>query len=117
LPATLPAQLWHGTGGGEPPAPILDLESIRDALRLVDPTEEIAVATITGMDPVGCVADPGGEPVGPTTGIGWDQLPNEFTTTEVVSTAGPWPWSCGTPTNLVPVQEAPLPSVTVKEIR
>jgi hypothetical protein len=32
--ATLPAHLWHGTGRGQPPpVRILDLESIRDALR------------------------------------------------------------------------------------
>lgn len=33
LLATLPAQLWHGTGRGQSPGRIHDLESIRDALR------------------------------------------------------------------------------------
>ena len=33
LLATLPAELWHGTGRGQPPARIHDLETIRDALR------------------------------------------------------------------------------------
>ncbi len=33
LQATQPAHLWHGTGRGQPPVRILDLESIRDALR------------------------------------------------------------------------------------
>jgi ribA/ribD-fused uncharacterized protein len=33
LLATLPAELWHGTGRGQPPARIHDLEMIRDALR------------------------------------------------------------------------------------
>lgn len=33
LLATRPAQLWHGTGRGQPPARIHDLEAIRDALR------------------------------------------------------------------------------------
>jgi ribA/ribD-fused uncharacterized protein len=33
LLATLRAELWHGTGRGQPPARIHDLESIRDALR------------------------------------------------------------------------------------
>lgn len=33
LLATCPAQLWHGTGRGQPPARIHDLESIRAALR------------------------------------------------------------------------------------
>jgi hypothetical protein len=33
LVATRPAQLWHGTGRGQPPARIHDLETIRDALR------------------------------------------------------------------------------------
>jgi ribA/ribD-fused uncharacterized protein len=33
LLATLPAELWHGTGRGQPPARIQDLETIRDALR------------------------------------------------------------------------------------
>ena len=33
LLATLPAQLWHGTGRGQPPTRIHDLETIRDALR------------------------------------------------------------------------------------
>lgn len=33
LLATLSAQLWHGTGRGQPPARIHDLEAIRDALR------------------------------------------------------------------------------------
>jgi ribA/ribD-fused uncharacterized protein len=32
LLATLPAQLWHGTGRGQPPARIHDLETIRDTL-------------------------------------------------------------------------------------
>jgi ribA/ribD-fused uncharacterized protein len=31
LLATLPAELWHGTGRGAPPARIYDLEMIRDA--------------------------------------------------------------------------------------
>ena len=33
LLATLPAELWHGTGRGQPPTRIHDLETIRDALR------------------------------------------------------------------------------------
>jgi ribA/ribD-fused uncharacterized protein len=33
LLATLPAELWHGTGRGQPPVRIHDLETIRDALR------------------------------------------------------------------------------------
>jgi predicted NAD-dependent protein-ADP-ribosyltransferase YbiA (DUF1768 family) len=33
LLATLPANLWHGNGRGQQPIWILDLESIRDALR------------------------------------------------------------------------------------
>lgn len=33
LVATSPAQLWHGTGRGQPPARIHDLEAIRDASR------------------------------------------------------------------------------------
>ena len=33
LLATLSAELWHGTGRGQPPARIHDLETIRDALR------------------------------------------------------------------------------------
>jgi ribA/ribD-fused uncharacterized protein len=33
LLATRPAQLWHGTGRGQPPARIHDLETIRDTLR------------------------------------------------------------------------------------
>lgn len=33
LLATGPAELWHGTGRGQPPARIHDLETIRDALR------------------------------------------------------------------------------------
>ena len=33
LLATLSAQLWHGTGRGQPPARIHDLEAIRDTLR------------------------------------------------------------------------------------
>jgi ribA/ribD-fused uncharacterized protein len=33
LLATRPAQLWHGTGRGRPPARIHDLETIRDVLR------------------------------------------------------------------------------------
>lgn len=33
LLATRMAQLWHGTGRGQPPARIHDLEAIRDALR------------------------------------------------------------------------------------
>jgi predicted NAD-dependent protein-ADP-ribosyltransferase YbiA (DUF1768 family) len=33
LLATLPAYLWHGNGRGQQPIWILDLESIRDALR------------------------------------------------------------------------------------
>ncbi|GIE92518.1 hypothetical protein Are01nite_89980 [Actinoplanes regularis] len=33
LLATRSAQLWHGTGRGQPPARIHDLEAIRDALR------------------------------------------------------------------------------------
>ena len=33
LLATWPAQLWHGTGRGRPPARIDDLEAIRAALR------------------------------------------------------------------------------------
>jgi ribA/ribD-fused uncharacterized protein len=33
LVATLPAELWHGTGRGQPPARIHELETIRDALR------------------------------------------------------------------------------------
>ena len=33
LLATLPAQLWHGTGRGQPPARIHDLETIRESLR------------------------------------------------------------------------------------
>ncbi|BCJ41302.1 hypothetical protein GCM10010168_89380 [Actinoplanes ianthinogenes] len=32
LMATRPAQLWHGTGRGQPPARIHDLETIRDEL-------------------------------------------------------------------------------------
>ncbi|GAB1639826.1 N-glycosidase YbiA [Krasilnikovia sp. MM14-A1259] len=32
LLATLPAHLWHGTGRGQPPVRIFDLESIRDEL-------------------------------------------------------------------------------------
>jgi ribA/ribD-fused uncharacterized protein len=32
LLATRPAQLWHGTGRGQPPARIHDLETIRDEL-------------------------------------------------------------------------------------
>jgi ribA/ribD-fused uncharacterized protein len=35
LLATLPAQLWHGTGRGQPPSRIHDLEEIRDALQRV----------------------------------------------------------------------------------
>ena len=34
LLATCPEELWHGTGRGQPPARIHDLERIRDALRL-----------------------------------------------------------------------------------
>jgi ribA/ribD-fused uncharacterized protein len=33
LLATLPAELWHGTGRGQPPARIHDMETIRDTLR------------------------------------------------------------------------------------
>ena len=33
LLATLTAELWHGTGRGQPPARIHDLETIRDTLR------------------------------------------------------------------------------------
>lgn len=33
LLATLPADLWHGTGRGQPPTRIHDLETIRDELR------------------------------------------------------------------------------------
>lgn len=33
LLATLPAELWHGTGRGQPPTRIHDLETIRDQLR------------------------------------------------------------------------------------
>jgi len=32
LSATRPAQLWHGTGRGQPPTRVHDLEAIRDAL-------------------------------------------------------------------------------------
>lgn len=37
LLATRPAQLWHGTGRGQPPTRIDDLETIRDALRTERP--------------------------------------------------------------------------------
>jgi ribA/ribD-fused uncharacterized protein len=33
LLATRPAQLWHGTGRGQPPTRVHDLEAIRDTLR------------------------------------------------------------------------------------
>ena len=33
LLATLSAELWHGTGRGQPPTRIHDLETIRDTLR------------------------------------------------------------------------------------
>lgn len=33
LLATAPAELWHGTGRGQPPTRIHDLEAVRDAVR------------------------------------------------------------------------------------